>query len=366
MDNRIVMTLDAGGTKFNFSAIQDQEEIIKAVILPAQAKDLESILKTIIEGFEQVKSRLNHQPVAISFSFPGPADYENGIIGDLENLPQFKHGVALKAMLEYKFGIPVYINNDGDLFAYGEAIGGFLPYINNKLKENKNPRQYKNLLGVTFGTGFGGGIISGGKLFRGDNSSAGEINRSRNKLYPLTSVEDSVSIRGLKRVFAREAGLKAGESPDPKELFDIAMGKTEGNKNAALTAFEELSIVAGDCIASAITLVDGLVVIGGGLSGAHPVFMENLVEEMNRNFHSLDDKKLDRLELKAFNLEDPEDLSEFLDDSSREIQVPFSNKKVTYDPVKRIGVGISHLGTSKAAAIGAWAFALDQLDKPEG
>ncbi|MDZ7742546.1 MAG: ROK family protein [Bacteroidota bacterium] len=363
MDNRIVMTLDAGGTKFNFSAIRNQEEIIKAVILPAQAADLVTVLKTIIEGFEKVKSVLDEDPVAISFSFPGPADYENGIIGDLENLPHFRKGVALKAMLEDTFGIPVFINNDGDLFAYGEAIAGLLPEINQMLKEKGNPRQYRNLLGVTFGTGFGGGIISDGKLFTGDNSSAGEINRSRNKLYPVTSVEDSVSIRGLKRVFAREAGIGINDSPEPKEMFNIASGRLSGNKNAALAAFDELSVVAGDCIAGAITLIDGLVVIGGGLSGAHPVFLQKLVNEMNRSFHTLKNKELDRLELKAFSLENPEELAAFLSNSSREIEVPFTNKKVMYDPVKRIGVGISRLGTSRAAAIGAWAFALDQLDK---
>jgi glucokinase len=49
-----------------------------------------------------------------------------GIIGDLENLPTFKGGVALGPMLEEIFNIPVFINNDGDLFAYGEAIAGLL------------------------------------------------------------------------------------------------------------------------------------------------------------------------------------------------------------------------------------------------
>ena len=42
-------------------------------------------------------------------------------------------------MLEEKFGIPVFINNDGDLFAYGEAIAGLLPFINSKLEEAGSP-----------------------------------------------------------------------------------------------------------------------------------------------------------------------------------------------------------------------------------
>ena len=118
-DNRIVMTLDAGGTNFVFNAIQGGEEMFDPIRIKAKGATLEEVLMKIIDGFTMVKQGLKEAPVAISFCFPGPADYPNGIIGDLENLPTFRGGVALKAMLEEKFGIPVYINNDGDLFAYG-------------------------------------------------------------------------------------------------------------------------------------------------------------------------------------------------------------------------------------------------------
>src|SRR6266704_999091 len=86
-----------------------------------------------------------HQTETISTSAsPGPADYPNGIIGDLGNLPGFRGGVALGPMLERKFGIPTFINNDGDLFVYGEAIAGFLPYVNDLLKKAGSPKRYKN------------------------------------------------------------------------------------------------------------------------------------------------------------------------------------------------------------------------------
>ena len=82
------------------------------------------------------------KPVAISFAFPGPADYPNGIIGGyLPNFPSFREGVALGPFLEAKFGIPVYINNDGDLFAYGEALGGALPEVNARLEALGSPEE---------------------------------------------------------------------------------------------------------------------------------------------------------------------------------------------------------------------------------
>ena len=92
------------------------------------------MLSNIFGGFDDVKRSLQEPPTAISFAFPGPADYPSGIIGDLGNLPEFRGGVALGPALEERFQMPVFINNDGDLFAYGEAIAGFLPYVNHLLE----------------------------------------------------------------------------------------------------------------------------------------------------------------------------------------------------------------------------------------
>ena len=92
-DERIVLTLDAGGTNFVFSALKGGDEIVAPIVLPSNCDDLEKSLKTIIEGFEHViENLLPQKPVAISFAFPGPADYQRGIIGDLINLPCFRGG----------------------------------------------------------------------------------------------------------------------------------------------------------------------------------------------------------------------------------------------------------------------------------
>lgn len=362
-DSRIVLTLDAGGTNFVFSAVQAREEIIEPIILSARGESLDSILKTITEGFRQAKSKVPDRPVAISFAFPGPADYENGIIGDLQNLPLFKGGVALGPMLSEQFGIPVFINNDGDLFAYGEAIGGLLPEINRKLEEAGNPKRYRNLIGVTLGTGFGGGIVSRDGLFFGDNSAGGEINRMRNRTYKNFDAEDSVSIRGIRRAYAILTGVNMASVPEPKDLFLIGMGEKPGNRQAAVQAFESFAIDAADAIANAVTLIDGLVVIGGGLSGAWPLFLPKMTEEMNRPFLTADGGSVPRLEISTLNLEDPQQLSAFLQPTAVEIRVPFSEKTALYDSQKKVGLGISRLGTSKAVSVGAYAFALSQLDK---
>ena len=75
-DNRTVLTLDAGGTNFVFSAIQANNEIVPPFSLPATPDNLQQCLQILIEGFTHIKNQLPAPPVAISFAFPGPADYQ--------------------------------------------------------------------------------------------------------------------------------------------------------------------------------------------------------------------------------------------------------------------------------------------------
>lgn len=362
LDKRIVMTLDAGGTNFVFSAMQANQEIVTPICLESNADNLPKCLETILLGFTKVKETLTNPPVAISFAFPGPADYENGIIGDLPNLKAFRGGVALGPFLENKFGIPVFINNDGNLFSFGESIGGLLPEINQKLAEVGSSKRYKNLLGLTLGTGFGAGVVISGNLHIGDNGCGGDVWLFRHKKYRNCITEEGVSIEAVKRMYAEFSGDTQLDL-SPKDIYNIARGWKDGNEEAARRTFAELGEEAGDTIAHAITIVDGLVVIGGGLAGAANYFMPALMEELNGTIGKLNGEIFPRLQMKAYNLDDESDLERFIHEYSQYIEISGTNKKVLYNSSKRIGIAISKLGTSKAIALGAYAFALSSIDR---
>jgi glucokinase len=360
-DNRIVLTLDAGGASFRFAAMRGHKPITETVALPSNGDNLERCLANIVEGFVRVKKQCPKPPVAISFAFPGPADYPKGIIGDLPNLPAFRGGVALGPMLEEKFGLPVFINNDGGLFAFGEAIAGFLPHVNGLLKKAASLKRYHHLLGVTLGTGFGGGIVRNGELFAGDNASAGHIWLLRHKLQPSMNAEEGASTRAVRRIYAEKAGLPFDQAPEPKVICDIGLGRQPGHKAAALEAFRQLGEIVGDALGHALALVDGLAVIGGGLSGAAPLFLPGLTAELNGAYTGPKGNQFRRLASQVFNLEDPAQLRKFLAGKTRVAAVPGSRRKVQYDPLPRLGLGLSRLGTSAAVAIGACAFALQKI-----
>lgn len=359
-DRRIVMTLDAGATNLKFSAIGGNQLLLDPIYLPAVPTDLDACLDNILEGFRKVRALLPEAPAAISFAFPGPADYPAGVVFNENNLPAFREGVALGPMLEEAFGIPVFLNNDGDLFAYGEAMSGFLPEVNRMLEAAGSPKRYANLLGITLGTGLGGGIVRNGELFIGDNSMAGEVWLLRNRLAPDWNAEEGASIRAVRRVYGEAAGIPFEETPEPREIFEIGMGRAPGHFEAAREAFRRLGVVAGDAIAQALTLVDGLVVIGGGLAGAAPLFLPALLDAVNDVF-ARDGRPLRRLVFRAFDFDDPGQREMFVKGAPRELNVPRSGRVIHYDALQRTAIGLTRLGTSEAVSLGAYAFALSRL-----
>ena len=105
--------------------------------------------------------------------------------------------------------------------------------------------------------------------------------------------------------------------------------------------------VAGDAIAQAITLLDGLVVIGGGIAGAHRQFLPAIVDEMNGTYEAPDGERFPRLAQRAFNLEDPAQLEAFLRGETKELNVPGSTRGVKFDGLQRTGVGVPAWGPAK-------------------
>lgn len=358
----LVLTLDAGGTNFVFSAVRSGEVVGEPVTLPSMAEDLESCLDQITGGLHEIHNASGREAAAISIGFPGPADYKLGIIGDCNNLPAFRgDGVALGPMLEHHFDLPVFIRNDADLFAYGEALAGILPETNKALEESGSTLRYRNLLGITLGTGLGAGIVTNGQLHEGDNSAAAEIWALRSKLHRDSPVEEDVCIRALRRVYAEIARMPLEEAPQPDVLAAIARHEQKGHSAAARESYRRFGEALGDAIANVLTLFDGLVVLGGGVSAAHELFLPAAMLELNTQYQPREGARAPRTLMRAFNLQDDTDRRSLLAHKTRDIAVPQSTRTVTYDPMKRTGIGISKLGTSRAVAIGAYQVAMAEM-----
>ncbi len=359
-DPRTVLTLDAGGTNLVFSAMRGCRRIGQVYSLPTESGNLESCLNNIVDGFKVITGATDTPPVAISFAFPGPADYRNGIIGNLPNFPSFRGGVALGPYLSRKFGLPVFINNDGNLFAYGEAMAGSLPAINRRLEEAGSAKRFSNLIGLTLGTGFGAGVVIDGRLFRGDNDCGGDIWCFRDKHTPDYIVEESVSIRAIERHYGALSGDNRALSP--RDIFNIAEGTAEGDQAAAIASFVRMGVAAGDAIASMLTVIDGLVVIGGGIAGARKYFMPSLLAELNSELSTAEGARFPRLQMKVYDLDEAGQFASFARGGECRVVIPGTNETVIYDSCKRTGVTTAASATSSSISAGAYIYALNHLD----
>lgn len=359
-DDRVVMTLDAGGTNFVFSAIRSGREVVEKVTLPAVTDNLEGCCARLVEGFTRVAEQLDARPAAISFAFPGPADYAGGVIGDLPNFPAFRGGVALGPFLRRHFGIPVFINNDGNLYAYGEALFGLLPEANRRLEACGNPMRYRNLIGITLGTGYGCGVVIDRQLLTGDNGCGGDTWLMQNPIDGRMIAEEHVSIRAVRRMYAQYGG--ECDTLSPKEIFDVAEGLREGNAEAARRAFRTLGNVVGHTVAHVLDIVDGLVVIGGGLSGASKYILPGVMEVLRTPLSTFRGESFGRLQMEVFDLSGEEGWRGFLHDDSLRVAVPGSDEEVVCQLCRKSGVAVSEIGTNEAIALGAYAFAINKLD----
>lgn len=239
-----------------------------------------------------------------------------------------------------------------------------LPEINRKIEAMGGTKKYTNLLGYTFGTGLGIGSVINGRLNLGNNSCI-ETFCLRNKRIPEIILEEGASIRAVRREFGRLTGNPEHELT-PYDIFLLAEGIKEeskpGEAEAARKAFELFGEIAGDAFATAVTLTDSLVVVGGGLAGAIKYIKPAVLREMRSNLKSLGGDDVSRVQMKVFDLDDEKEFAEFVTGSPKVIPIYMTDETTIWDPMKRTGLAVSKLGASKAISIGAYVYALTQID----
>jgi hypothetical protein len=122
----------------------------------------------------------------------------------------------------------------------------------------------------------------------------------------------------------------------------------------------------GDVIIPAVSITDGLVVLGGSMTGASKYINPPILKAMRSKISTMDGKELGRILMKVYDLDNEAERAEFIKGEQQKMKIYGSEIEVDFDPQKRIGLAVSKLGAGKAIAIGAYAFALDQLDRRNG
>src|SRR5690606_37415940 len=121
--------------------------------------------------------------------------------------------------------------------------------------------------------------------------------------------------------------------------------------------------VAAEALANMISVVDGAVVIGGGIAGSAKILMPQISKYLNHSIKNRQGDKFNRIVSKPYSFEDIESKQAFYQSATKSIRVPFSNREISFSDKKSIPIGISRLGTSRAIMLGAYALALNQIEK---
>jgi len=229
--------------------------------------DLMSVLLKIVKNlisYEKIHS--NEIIVGIGIGIGGKIDFHNGIL--LESSILRLKNIPIGRILEDKTGIPVYLENDVNVFTVGEK------YFGAGLK-------YNNFLCVSLGLGIGAGIIVDDVLFRGSHHIAGEFGHIR-----ITDNEHSkycsCGKRGCLEAYASNHAITeyyfelTGNKTSIEEITILA----EKENKSAQQAFLRAGTYLGYGISTLINLFDPETIIIGGEGAVYYKYMKSEISRI--------------------------------------------------------------------------------------
>src|SRR5688572_30685898 len=156
--NRVV-GVDLGGTKLLAGVIDEQLEVHDRVHRMVTGMSAQAVTDAIVEAALELIGR-NPDVQAAGFGIPCLIDQREGHAVMCVNLPLAD--VPFRDVMSERLDIPVFIDNDANVTTLAETRFGAA-------------RGARDVVGLTIGTGIGGGLVLGGKLYRGSSGSGAEL-----------------------------------------------------------------------------------------------------------------------------------------------------------------------------------------------
>ncbi|MDY3763237.1 MAG: ROK family protein [Candidatus Ventricola sp.] len=268
----MILSIDIGGTAVKMGLV-DHEGAIHARHEASVCFDhyQTPILTTVIREAQAFLARESAQIEGIGVSATGQVDDRAGaVIGTNGKIPHYE-GAQIKRDMEAAFGVPVFALNDANAAALGECFAG-------------RAKGVQNVLMVTLGTGVGGGIVLGGRIFGGTRGIAGELGH-------FTLYQDGPRCpcgkRGCFESYAATTALvrRAKEATGEADMNGRIVFSRAADGDQAMLAV--LSAWIDDIAAGISGLVHifnpQMVLIGGGVSAQEALLIAPLRERVLRS-----------------------------------------------------------------------------------
>jgi glucokinase len=263
--------IDIGGTSIKYGIVSADGEIKQQASTPTNP---ESGKDAMIDQLQTIVRKLAAEAESIGVGFPSVVNPKDGCVYHPPNLPGWGI-VPLVELLQSVSTVPVAIDNDANVAAYAEAALGA-------------GKSDSHFLYITLGTGVGGGIIINHRIFTGERGGGGECGHILINVdevphdggeisFRTGTLEEAIGRHGLIRM-AKTFAAKHPDSLlhnvkelDVKDISDAAVR----NDAAALACLERAGTLLGLGLCSMLAILDmRIVVVGGGVSQAHPIFLD--------------------------------------------------------------------------------------------
>lgn len=277
MGRRIYLGLDVGGTNLVAGAVADDGSLLALEQTPTLVREgpdavvtrCAALLRRVLGA-----AGTGAEPAAVGVGMPGPLDVARGLVLYAPNFPGWVE-VPLVSMLRDAVGAPVFMENDARMVTFGEFRFGA-------------GRPYRNLVGMTLGTGIGSGIILDGRLYTGMTGTAGEIGHTTilpdgplcgcgNRGCLETLAAGPAIVAAMRRsLLSGRPSVLADQDLSRLTAGDIGRAAADGDA-AAREVLAQAGYYLGIACANLISTINPeAIVIGGGVAQAGELIFEPL------------------------------------------------------------------------------------------
>jgi len=236
----LLIAIDVGGTTTAGGAVTSTGEVVLEERIPTRRDGpgrAVGVMEELIEHVRTAATRLGHPLTGIGVGVPGIVDTAAGrVTADVVHVPELA-GLPLAEMLERRFGLPVFVDNDVNALALAEWTFGIA-------------RGARSLVVLAAGTGFGAGIVLNGRLMRGAGGYGGELGHTPVK---FDGPRCFCGGRGCGALYASGRGIADAAPARVAGHAEAALLRAAGGDLRAVTAPLVFQVAAeGDPIAMAI------------------------------------------------------------------------------------------------------------------
>ena len=274
MRNEFIVGMDLGGTFLKYALGTSDGELIYVAKMPSKGDATQAeIFEVIFEAIEDVQKQArdrNGEILALGFGSPGAVDFDQGrLLGNTPNLPHWGNA-NIRGQISGRFNIPTFADNDANVMVLAEATRGAA-------------KGHKNVIGITIGTGIGGGIIIDGKIYRGHNYAGAELGHVSIDYNGLPCncggvgcIEQYASAPGIVRNYLEKLPKKA-KNPSALVTTEMIFERARQGEEEATETIDDTCLYLGTALSGFANIFNPeIIVIGGGVADAGEDFLKRI------------------------------------------------------------------------------------------